>query len=118
MALPTDDRRPMYLVIADDIRSKIANGDYAEGAKLPATPELAETYGVAKMTVQNAITELRKAGILSAQQGRGTYVRADARALATAEPREPVEGRVSAVEQELASLAARVAALERRLDTR
>jgi DNA-binding GntR family transcriptional regulator len=60
--------------VADDIRADIRSGDLPPGARLPAEVELAEIYGVARVTIRRAVLELRKEGQLIVIQGRGTFV--------------------------------------------
>ncbi|WP_432867382.1 GntR family transcriptional regulator [Microbispora rosea] len=69
----TDRRRP-YLRIADDIRRDIAAGRYAVGEQLPVARELAERYGVAMMTISNALAVLRDDGLIETRQGAGSFV--------------------------------------------
>jgi DNA-binding GntR family transcriptional regulator len=70
-----DDRRAPYLQVADALRAAIRQGTFAPGDRLPTVTELAEQYGVAKMTVQRAVSELREEGLVMSWQGRGTFVR-------------------------------------------
>lgn len=75
MALDSNDQRAPYAQVADALRRAIRDGTYAEGERLPSVTELASEFGVAKMTVQRAVSELREEGLLASWQGRGTYVR-------------------------------------------
>nr|WP_055504225.1 winged helix-turn-helix domain-containing protein [Nonomuraea pusilla] len=70
---PTDRRRP-YLRIAEDIRRDIASGRYAVGEQLPVARELSERYGVAMMTIGNALAVLREEGLIETRQGAGSFV--------------------------------------------
>lgn len=49
------------------------------GSPMPSDRQLAELFGVARMTVRNEITQLASEGILDAQPGRGTFVQASPR---------------------------------------
>ena len=69
------DDRPPYRQIADQLRAAIDRGDLAAGDKLPSEAELIEHYGVARMTVRQAVQELRNEGRVVAEHGRGTFVR-------------------------------------------
>lgn len=60
--------------IADDLVSEIESGNLRRGDRLPSYQELAESYGVAPMTIRRAIQELRKDGIITVVIGKGTYV--------------------------------------------
>ncbi len=52
------------------------DGVLEPGAKLPTEPELIELYGAGRHSIRRAVTELAKAGRLSVEQGRGTFVQA------------------------------------------
>ncbi|MFE3052555.1 GntR family transcriptional regulator [Nocardia sp. NPDC059239] len=74
-ALDPDDPRPPYLQVANVLRAAILTRKLAPGEKLPSGPQLAERYGVARMTVQQAIRVLRDEGLVVSRQGSGVYVR-------------------------------------------
>ncbi|SEG94713.1 regulatory protein, gntR family [Thermomonospora echinospora] len=75
MAKGPVDRRKPYVRIADDLRRDIASGRYQVGDLLPPAGELAERYGVAGMTVSNAIAVLKEEGLVQTRQGaRGARV--------------------------------------------
>ena len=82
MPIRHDDPRPPFLQLADELRTAIAKGELSAGQRLPSTRELAETYGIATMTVTNAVRVLRDEGLVVAHQGRGTYVQDNAQAIA------------------------------------
>lgn len=69
-------RQPLYQQVADRLRADITAGHYtAEGGKLPSESELIAKYDVARDTVRRAIARLQAEGLISAEQGRGTFVR-------------------------------------------
>lgn len=61
--------------IADDLRARIESGELAPGDRLPGEPSLVRTYGVAKMTANQALKILVSEGLAVARPGSGTYVR-------------------------------------------
>ncbi|WP_018333437.1 GntR family transcriptional regulator [Actinomycetospora chiangmaiensis] len=69
------DDRPPYRQIADQLRAAIDRGDLVAGDKLPSEAVLIEHYGVARMTVRQAVQELRNEGRVVAEHGKGTFVR-------------------------------------------
>jgi GntR family transcriptional regulator len=71
---PASDRA-VYKQIADHLRDAIARGRLQEGEQLPSETQLMEHYGVARMTVRNALRILLDEGITTAEHGRGVYVR-------------------------------------------
>jgi DNA-binding GntR family transcriptional regulator len=116
MGLDMDDRRAPYLQVSEALRAAIHNGDFAPGDRLPTVTELAEQYGVAKMTVQRAISELRDAGLVTSWQGRGTFVREQTdspKSQATeAATYDAIIRRLDGIADDVQQLADRVAQLE------
>jgi DNA-binding transcriptional regulator YhcF (GntR family) len=75
MSLDPDDPRPPYQQVANALRAAILTRKLAPGEKLPSGNELASRYGVARMTVQQAIRILRDEGLIVSRQGSGVFVR-------------------------------------------
>ncbi|CAL9505639.1 GntR family transcriptional regulator [Streptomyces sp. enrichment culture] len=71
---PTSDRA-VFRQIADRIREAIDKGRFKEGAKLPSESELVEHFGVSRMTVRNALSLLQSEGLVTAEHGKGVFVR-------------------------------------------
>lgn len=57
------------------IAGSIASGEYAIGNKLPTENELAESFGVSRPIVREALARLRDDGLVTSRRGSGTYVR-------------------------------------------
>jgi GntR family transcriptional regulator len=72
---PASDRA-VYKQIADHLREAIGRGRLAAGEQLPSEAQLMTHYGVARMTVRNALRLLQDEGLITAEHGRGVYVRA------------------------------------------
>jgi GntR family transcriptional regulator len=70
------DSAPRYLQIADLMRQRIARGTWPLGDKLPSLDALVEEFGVARVTMRQAMDVLAREGLVSPQQGRGTFVTA------------------------------------------
>jgi len=66
---------PAYRQVADDIRAKINAGEYGPGDQLPSERDLVDTYGVSRPTIRDAIGLLRSQGIVTAEHGKGVFVR-------------------------------------------
>ncbi len=66
---------PLYLQVVANIKYAIDSGKYKVGDKIPTETELGEQYGVSRITVRRAVSELVEAGYLVKQQGRGTFVK-------------------------------------------
>lgn len=75
MSLDPDDPRPPYQQVANALRAAILTRKLGPGEKLPSGSQLAERYGVARMTVQQAIRILRDEGLVVSRQGSGVFVR-------------------------------------------
>ncbi|MGY6710603.1 MAG: phosphonate metabolism transcriptional regulator PhnF [Rhizobiaceae bacterium] len=74
---PIPDRRSGIAVwrqIADSLRRDIANGEPAEGGRLPPENALAERFGVNRHTIRAAIAALAAEGVVATRQGQGTTV--------------------------------------------
>ncbi|KAA2266201.1 GntR family transcriptional regulator [Solihabitans fulvus] len=74
-SIDRSDDRPPYRQIADILREHIRQGQLPPGEQLPSEAELIEYYGVARMTVREAIRELRGEGLVVAMHGKGVFVR-------------------------------------------
>lgn len=68
-------------LIVERILEAIASGELRAGDKLPDEAQLATTFGVARMTLRNALVVLRELGLVSTARGRfgGTFIAADVR---------------------------------------
>lgn len=75
MALDLDDPRPPYQQVSAELRASILTGTFAAGDKLPSQAELSRHYGVARMTVQQALRILKDDGLIVSRQGSGMFVR-------------------------------------------
>jgi 5'-deoxynucleotidase YfbR-like HD superfamily hydrolase len=75
-ALDKGDPRKPYEQIATSIRADILSGALRPGQMLPSVGELAEFFGVARMTVASALRVLREEGFISAARpGSRAHVR-------------------------------------------
>jgi GntR family transcriptional regulator len=67
---------PIYRQIQDQIRYGIASGLLTAGEQLPTVRSLAVELSVNPNTVIKAYSELEREGILTTEQGSGTFVAA------------------------------------------
>ncbi len=65
---------PVYYQIALNLRERIHRQEWRTGDQIPPEPELAELYGVSRVTIRQALAELVKDGLLIRQRGSGTFV--------------------------------------------
>ncbi|HEM4413468.1 TPA: GntR family transcriptional regulator [Streptococcus suis] len=63
-----------YITIHDKIKEQIDNGIWKIGQRLPSERDLADEFGVSRMTLRQGITLLVEEGILQRKVGSGTYV--------------------------------------------
>ena len=71
------DGAPIYQQIVMTIRIGIANGTYPPGGKMPAVRELALEAGVNPNTMQRALSELERDGLLYTARTSGRFVTED-----------------------------------------
>jgi GntR family transcriptional regulator len=77
LVISQTDGRPMYLQIMDQIRQRIAVGDWEQGQEIPSIRQLAVSLRVSVITVKRAYMELERDGIIVTQQGKGSIVALD-----------------------------------------
>ena len=65
---------PQYLKVKTHLREGIAGGRWRPGERLPSEAELTDAFGVSRMTVNRALRELHKEGMIDRVQGVGTFV--------------------------------------------
>ena len=103
------DKR-LYHAVADKITKLINDGAYPPGSRLPGERELAEQFGVSRVTIREAEIALQALGQITIKTGSGAYVldpsERDGRALPNVSAFELTEAR-SLFESEAAALAAR-----------
>ncbi|EGF93319.1 bacterial regulatory protein, gntR family protein [Asticcacaulis biprosthecium C19] len=68
------DSSPMYQQIMEQIKQRIAVGDWPANTDLPSIRELAIDIKVSVITVKRAYLELEREGVIVTQQGRGSRV--------------------------------------------
>jgi len=68
---------PLYIQVAAELRRRIESGHWASGQKISTIEDLQQEFGVARVTIRQAVELLEKDGLVRRQQGRGTFVAAD-----------------------------------------
>lgn len=68
---------PLYLQIINQIKQRIAVGEWAPGEEIPSIRQLAADLRVSVITVKRAYLELEHAGLIVTQHGKGSFVAAD-----------------------------------------
>ncbi|MDR1326367.1 MAG: GntR family transcriptional regulator [Treponema sp.] len=68
---------PIYTQLMDEIKGQIVSGRLAAGARIDSIRDLAAFYMVNPNTVQRALLELEREGLLSTQRASGKFVTED-----------------------------------------
>jgi GntR family transcriptional regulator len=66
---------PVYLHILNELTASITAGEFEPSGRLPAESELCARFGVSHMTLRKSLLILAERGLITTQQGRGTFVR-------------------------------------------
>ena len=64
----------MYLQIMEQVRQRIAVGNWPPGHEIPSIRALAVATKVSVITVKRAYLELERAGVIVTRQGKGSFV--------------------------------------------
>ena len=75
----TDDGRPIFVQIAEEIENSIVDGTLAEGEQVPSTNELAAFHRINPATAAKGVNQLVTDGILHKRRGIGMFVTNGAR---------------------------------------
>ncbi len=97
-----DDTRPIYLQLEDQIKTRIIAGVYRPGEKLPSVRELAAEAAVNPNTMQKALTELERSGLVYAQRTSGRFITEDTQIMKNLKEqlaKEQIEQFLSTMEQ-------------------
>ena len=81
MAWKFNDGAPIYLQIVNTLKRNIASGAYPPGSRLPSVRDLALEAGVNPNTMQRALSELERSGLVNSQRTAGRFITEDASAL-------------------------------------
>lgn len=75
MSNPTSSQEPASRRLARLLRDAIANGKLKAGDRLPSERAMAEEHQVARNTAREAVRLLAEEGLVTAEHGRGVFVR-------------------------------------------
>lgn len=67
--------KPLYSQIIEILRERIASGEYVTDQQLPTEIELAEQFGVSRITSKRALIELEREGLIYRRRGSGSFVK-------------------------------------------
>ena len=74
LTLSQTDGRPMYVQIMEQIKLRIAVGDWPPGFKIPSIRELSISLRVSVITVKRAYMELERENVIVTRQGKGSFI--------------------------------------------
>lgn len=77
MSWNLNSERPIYAQIMERITLDIISGAYPPGAKLPSVRDLAQDAGVNPNTMQKALSELERTGLIYSQRTSGRFTTED-----------------------------------------
>ncbi len=66
--------RPIHQRILSDIRGKIVSGEWPPGHRIPFEHELTQEYGCSRMTVNKALSQLARTGLIERRRKSGSFV--------------------------------------------
>lgn len=69
-----DSNMPIYLQIMDEIKRWIVTDIYQPSQKIPSVRELAVEFGVNPNTVQRALSELERSGLVASERTAGRFI--------------------------------------------
>ena len=72
-----DSSRPIYLQIIERVQMDIITGRYQPGDKLPSVRDLAQEAAVNPNTMQKALSELERSGLIYSQRTSGRVITED-----------------------------------------
>jgi GntR family transcriptional regulator len=74
LTISQTDARPMYLQIVEQVRERVAAGDWPPGTELPSIRALAAELRISVITIKRAYLDLETTGIIVTRHGRGSFV--------------------------------------------
>ena len=77
MAWTFDNRKPIYMQLLEGLKLKIISGEMKPGEKFPTVRSLAEEAEINPNTVQRALAELEREGLIYADRTKGRFVTDD-----------------------------------------
>ena len=69
-----DSKMPIYLQIMDEIKRWIVTDVYQPSQKIPSVRKLAVEFGVNPNTVQRALSELERSGLVASERTSGRFI--------------------------------------------
>ena len=118
-----DSSRPIYLQIIERVQMDIITGRYQPGDKLPSVRDLAQEAAVNPNTMQKALSELERSGLIYSQRTSGRFITEDKelihqmkKELAAAEAEDKAKVENETLRRENAALREQLARLKAKQD--
>jgi GntR family transcriptional regulator len=89
--LDSNDSRPIYVQIMDEVRRGLLRGTLRPEDPLPSVRELASALRINPRTVLQAYAALEREGVVYVRRGQGTFVSADIKPNERERPRLALE---------------------------
>lgn len=77
MAWKLDDDKPVYLQLIEEVKRRILTEQYKAGSKLPSVRDMAMEAAVNPNTMQRALSDLEREGLIFAERTSGRFVTED-----------------------------------------
>ena len=71
------DNKPIYMQIMDNVKAAVASGELKPGQKVLSVRDMAKEFEVNPNTMQRALNELEREGILLSERTAGRFVTED-----------------------------------------
>ena len=98
-----EENMPIYVQIMNRVREAIAAGELKPGQRVASVREMAQQFEVNPNTMQRALNELEREGLLESERTAGRFVTED-KALIGKIKKEMAESTVDAFRKEMAAL--------------
>lgn len=72
-----NSERPVYIQLIEQIQASIVSGNFKPSDKLPSVRELAAEASVNPNTMQKALSELERTGLIYSNRTSGRYITSD-----------------------------------------
>jgi len=72
-----DSERPVYIQLIEQIQAQIISGNFKPGDKLPSVRDLAAEATVNPNTMQKALAELERVGLVYTNRTSGRFITSD-----------------------------------------
>jgi DNA-binding transcriptional regulator YhcF (GntR family) len=77
IVISQSDGRPLYLQIMEQIKQKVAVGEWTPAEEIPSIRAMAAALRVSVITIKRAYLELEREGVIVTQHGKGSIVAPD-----------------------------------------